>query len=227
MWNEILNPEIQWMDVCDHSLNEHINVALPSLTFTRKSTHHLLVWMGINSAWKFVVLWELRDITTKILYLYLWPLCPTQALTVFLSSVLSQIQYFPGRLMVMNLLQSLNSWLQDQSGDEISYEALEKMVDNTAQVSPERVCLTFGVEHIIITHKRARGAERSKASCLLGALGQSKTTSGTRKLSEIRHYIPNTKRSDQSNHWYVVCVVVLEQGPHASSVPPSQIETVT
>lgn len=72
--------------------------------------------------------------------------------------------------MVMNLLQSLNSWLQDQSGDEISYEALEKIVDNTAQVSPERVCLTFRVKHIVITHKRAtgRGAERSKAACPSG-----------------------------------------------------------
>lgn len=41
--------------------------------------------------------------------------------------------------MVMNLLKSLNSWLQDQSGDEISYEALEKIIDNRAQVSPHRV----------------------------------------------------------------------------------------
>ncbi|TWW57919.1 Sulfhydryl oxidase 1 [Takifugu flavidus] len=42
-------------------------------------------------------------------------------------------QYFPGRPMVMNLLKSLNSWLQDQPGDEISYEALEKIIDNRAQ----------------------------------------------------------------------------------------------
>lgn len=41
--------------------------------------------------------------------------------------------------MVMNLLRSLNSWLQDQSGNEISYEALKKILDNTAQVSPDRV----------------------------------------------------------------------------------------
>lgn len=50
---------------------------------------------------------------------------------------MSWIQYFPGRPMVMNLLQSLNSWLQDQSGNEISYEALKKILDNTARVSPE------------------------------------------------------------------------------------------
>ncbi|TNM87886.1 hypothetical protein fugu_006107 [Takifugu bimaculatus] len=43
------------------------------------------------------------------------------------------VKYFPGRPMVMNLLKSLNSWLQDQPGDEISYEALEKIIDNRAQ----------------------------------------------------------------------------------------------
>uniref|UniRef100_H3C198 Sulfhydryl oxidase n=1 Tax=Tetraodon nigroviridis TaxID=99883 RepID=H3C198_TETNG len=42
-------------------------------------------------------------------------------------------KYFPGRPMVMNLLQSLNTWLQDQSGDEISYEELKKRLDSTAQ----------------------------------------------------------------------------------------------
>lgn len=41
--------------------------------------------------------------------------------------------------MVMNLLRSLNSWLQDQSGNEISYEAMKKILDNTAQVSPDGV----------------------------------------------------------------------------------------
>lgn len=41
--------------------------------------------------------------------------------------------------MVMNLLKSLNTWLQGQSGNEVSYEALEKILENTAQVSPDRV----------------------------------------------------------------------------------------
>ncbi|XP_035032856.2 sulfhydryl oxidase 1 [Hippoglossus stenolepis] len=45
-------------------------------------------------------------------------------------------KYFPGRPVVMNLLKSLSSWLQDQSGDEISYEAFKEMVDNSAQ-SPD------------------------------------------------------------------------------------------
>lgn len=39
--------------------------------------------------------------------------------------------------MVMNLLLSLNSWLQYQSGNEVSYEALKKILDSSPQVSPE------------------------------------------------------------------------------------------
>lgn len=35
----------------------------------------------------------------------------------------------------MNLLKSVNSWLQNQQGDEISYEAFRAMLDNSAQVS--------------------------------------------------------------------------------------------
>uniref|UniRef100_A0A672HW59 Sulfhydryl oxidase n=1 Tax=Salarias fasciatus TaxID=181472 RepID=A0A672HW59_SALFA len=43
-------------------------------------------------------------------------------------------KYFPGRPVVMNLLKSVNSWLQSQSADEISYVALKEILDNTAQV---------------------------------------------------------------------------------------------
>ncbi|XP_026201552.1 sulfhydryl oxidase 1 isoform X2 [Anabas testudineus] len=42
-------------------------------------------------------------------------------------------KYFPGRTVVMNLLKSVNSWLQNQQGDEISYEAFRAMLDNSAQ----------------------------------------------------------------------------------------------
>ncbi|XP_041791004.1 sulfhydryl oxidase 1 [Chelmon rostratus] len=45
-------------------------------------------------------------------------------------------KYFPGRPVVMNLLKSVNSWLQNQAGDEISYEALRGVLDNLAQ-SPD------------------------------------------------------------------------------------------
>ncbi|XP_070765510.1 sulfhydryl oxidase 1 [Enoplosus armatus] len=45
-------------------------------------------------------------------------------------------KYFPGRPVVMNLLKSLNSRLQNQTSDEISYEALREILDNSAQ-SPD------------------------------------------------------------------------------------------
>ncbi|XP_058494792.1 sulfhydryl oxidase 1 [Solea solea] len=45
-------------------------------------------------------------------------------------------KYFQGRPMVVNLLKNLNSWLQNQTGDEISYEAFKEILDNSAQ-SPD------------------------------------------------------------------------------------------
>ncbi|XP_039984306.1 sulfhydryl oxidase 1 [Xiphias gladius] len=45
-------------------------------------------------------------------------------------------KYFPGRPVVMNLLKSVNSWLQNQIGDEISYKAFKEILDNSAQ-SPD------------------------------------------------------------------------------------------
>ncbi|KAM9358276.1 sulfhydryl oxidase 1 [Symphorus nematophorus] len=45
-------------------------------------------------------------------------------------------KYFPGRPVVMNLLRSVNSWLQNQTGDEISYQAFREILDNSAQ-SPD------------------------------------------------------------------------------------------
>ncbi|XP_068174880.1 sulfhydryl oxidase 1 [Antennarius striatus] len=46
-------------------------------------------------------------------------------------SVLSK--YFPGRQIVTNLLKSVNSWLQNQTGDEISYDAFREVLENSAQ----------------------------------------------------------------------------------------------
>lgn len=45
----------------------------------------------------------------------------------------------------MNLLHSLNYWLQEQRGYEISYEAIEQILDNTAQVSEGRAASTFPI----------------------------------------------------------------------------------
>lgn len=63
--------------------------------------------------------------------------------------------------MVMNLLKSLNSWLQDQPGDEISYEALAKIIDNRAQVSPDRVWTFL----LITKYHCSRGHNRHPQAC--------------------------------------------------------------
>lgn len=48
------------------------------------------------------------------------------------------MQYFPGRPIVTNLLKDLNSWLQKQTGNRISYEAFKEKLENDAQVSSDR-----------------------------------------------------------------------------------------
>ncbi|XP_014861561.1 PREDICTED: sulfhydryl oxidase 1-like [Poecilia mexicana] len=57
-----------------------------------------------------------------------------QALTALKDYISVLAKYFPGRPVVMNLLKSLNSWLQNQNKGPISYEAFRERVDNTAQV---------------------------------------------------------------------------------------------
>ncbi|XP_008303585.1 sulfhydryl oxidase 1, partial [Stegastes partitus] len=41
--------------------------------------------------------------------------------------------YFPGRPVVVNLLKSVNSWLQSQRADQISYDAFKEVLENSAQ----------------------------------------------------------------------------------------------
>uniref|UniRef100_A0A8C7YY54 Sulfhydryl oxidase n=1 Tax=Oryzias sinensis TaxID=183150 RepID=A0A8C7YY54_9TELE len=57
-----------------------------------------------------------------------------EALTSLKNYIAVLAKYFPGRSVVMNLLKSVNTWLQNQTADHISYEAFREMLDNTAQV---------------------------------------------------------------------------------------------
>ncbi|XP_053706991.1 sulfhydryl oxidase 1 [Synchiropus splendidus] len=57
------------------------------------------------------------------------------ALTALKQYISVLAKYFPGRPVVVNLLKSVNLWLQNQTGDEVSYEAFRKLLDNTAQTS--------------------------------------------------------------------------------------------
>uniref|UniRef100_A0A3Q1AXJ7 Sulfhydryl oxidase n=2 Tax=Amphiprion ocellaris TaxID=80972 RepID=A0A3Q1AXJ7_AMPOC len=43
-------------------------------------------------------------------------------------------KYFPGRPVVMNLLKSVNSWLQNETSGQISYEAFKDILENSAQI---------------------------------------------------------------------------------------------
>ncbi|KAM9384687.1 sulfhydryl oxidase 1 [Pholidichthys leucotaenia] len=42
-------------------------------------------------------------------------------------------KYFPGRLVVMNLLKSLDLWLQNQTAHQITYEGFKGILENSAQ----------------------------------------------------------------------------------------------
>lgn len=91
--------------------------------------------------------------------------------------------------MVMNLLLSLNSWLQHQSGNEISYEALKKILDSSPQVGPEFRLLAsppdfrgffvdFSLNMPFIHGSRTSGVEQKSPR----SVGRSKPL----KLTEIR-----------------------------------------
>ncbi|KAK5907775.1 hypothetical protein CesoFtcFv8_005591 [Champsocephalus esox] len=51
-------------------------------------------------------------------------------LSLFYSAVL---QFFPGRLVLMNLLKSVNTRLQNHTGNEMSYETFREWLDNEDQ----------------------------------------------------------------------------------------------
>ncbi|KAM9848593.1 sulfhydryl oxidase 1 [Aulostomus maculatus] len=57
------------------------------------------------------------------------------ALTSLKKYISVLAKYFPGRPMVMNLLKSLNTWLQTHTGDtgdQVSYEAFKEILENSA-----------------------------------------------------------------------------------------------
>uniref|UniRef100_A0A3Q3JRP4 Sulfhydryl oxidase n=1 Tax=Monopterus albus TaxID=43700 RepID=A0A3Q3JRP4_MONAL len=75
-----------------------------------------------------------------------YPVIKGKALISLKKYVAVLAKYFPGRPIVMNLLKSANSWVQNQTGDEISYEAFKEILDNSAQ-SPD-AALPVGVRWV-------------------------------------------------------------------------------
>ncbi|XP_061594251.1 sulfhydryl oxidase 1 [Cololabis saira] len=58
-----------------------------------------------------------------------------ETLTSLKSYISVLAKYFPGRTVVMNVLKSLNSLLQNETADHIYYEAFKEVLDNTAQAA--------------------------------------------------------------------------------------------
>ncbi|XP_077390762.1 sulfhydryl oxidase 1 [Festucalex cinctus] len=61
------------------------------------------------------------------------PVITGEALTSLRKYISVLAKYFPGRPMLMNLLKTLNSWLQAQTGDQVSYQAFSEILENSAQ----------------------------------------------------------------------------------------------
>ncbi|XP_061895501.1 sulfhydryl oxidase 1 [Entelurus aequoreus] len=57
-----------------------------------------------------------------------------EALTSLRKYIAVLAEYFPGRPMLMNLLKSLNLWLHNQAGDQVSYQAFMEILENSGQV---------------------------------------------------------------------------------------------
>ncbi|XP_074523450.1 sulfhydryl oxidase 1 [Halichoeres trimaculatus] len=66
--------------------------------------------------------------------LALHPVIRGEALTALKKYISVLVKYFPGRTVVMNLLRSVDTWL-NQCGDEISYDELKEKLENTAESS--------------------------------------------------------------------------------------------
>ncbi|KAK7889791.1 hypothetical protein WMY93_025351 [Mugilogobius chulae] len=62
-----------------------------------------------------------------------FPVIKGEALNALKKYISVLTKYFPGRPVVMNSITSVDSWLRNQSGSEISFEAFRAALDNTAQ----------------------------------------------------------------------------------------------
>ncbi|XP_054645250.1 sulfhydryl oxidase 1 [Dunckerocampus dactyliophorus] len=61
------------------------------------------------------------------------PVITGEGLTSLRKYISVLAEYFPGRPMLMNLLKSLNLWLQNQAGNQVSYQAFLEILENSAQ----------------------------------------------------------------------------------------------
>uniref|UniRef100_A0A4W6FTB4 Sulfhydryl oxidase n=1 Tax=Lates calcarifer TaxID=8187 RepID=A0A4W6FTB4_LATCA len=107
--------------------------------------------------------------------------------TVLKGEVLISLKKYigcPGRPMVINLLKSVNSWLQNQTTNEISYEAFKEILDNSAQVSQVRwvgcqgtkpylrryPCGVWTLFHVLTVQAKNAGGSGTHPQEVLGAM---------------------------------------------------------
>ncbi|XP_057697466.1 sulfhydryl oxidase 1 [Corythoichthys intestinalis] len=62
------------------------------------------------------------------------PVFTGEALTSLRNYISVLAKYFPGRPILMNLLKSLSLWLDNQTGDQVSYQAFSEILENSVQV---------------------------------------------------------------------------------------------
>ncbi|XP_077572956.1 sulfhydryl oxidase 1 [Stigmatopora nigra] len=61
------------------------------------------------------------------------PVFTGKALTSLRKYISVLAKYFPGRPILMNLLKSLSLWLDNQTGDQVSYQAFNEILENSVQ----------------------------------------------------------------------------------------------
>ncbi|KAM9797699.1 sulfhydryl oxidase 1 [Syngnathus typhle] len=98
------------------------------------STHAEELWRPFNRSRVYMA-----DLESMLHYslrveLAAHPVITGEALTSLRKYISVLAKYFPGRPMVTNLLKTLSSWLQNQTGDQISYQAFSQILENSTQV---------------------------------------------------------------------------------------------
>ncbi|XP_077439816.1 sulfhydryl oxidase 1 [Vanacampus margaritifer] len=97
------------------------------------STHTEELWRPFNRSRVYMA-----DLESMLHYslrveLAAHPVITGEALTSLRKYISVLAKYFPGRPVLTNLLKSLNSWLQEQSDDQVSYQAFSEILENSAQ----------------------------------------------------------------------------------------------
>ncbi|XP_076009114.1 sulfhydryl oxidase 1 [Genypterus blacodes] len=76
------------------------------------------------------------------------PVIRAEGLVALKNYISVLAKFFPGRPVIMNLLRSVDSWLQNQTGSELSHAALREVVDNNNSAQSPDAALPEGVKWV-------------------------------------------------------------------------------